>query len=129
MAIAPNAATVLRARARLRFVIRLIAVILGLAYLTTTIPILLDYLMYSHSRLRWDRDTSVVSILFLSLKFGMFIAAILLLAIDRWLLRWIVPMPIPGCPFCGYASLPTQGDKCIECGNTLPSEILADRTP
>lgn len=48
-------------------------------------------------------------------------AVALLLLVSR-LVRWIVPVPSPTCPVCGYALLYTPQPRCPECGIALEPE-------
>lgn len=51
------------------------------------------------------------------------LAAVLLLGVDRWLLRWLVPAGHWGCPRCGYSLDDVQAPKCPECGQRLSGEV------
>lgn len=50
-----------------------------------------------------------------------FLAA-LLLAADRWLLRWLVPASARRCPMCEHRTDRLAAQTCTECGAMLPRE-------
>ncbi len=59
-------------------------------------------------------------------------AALLLLAIQQYLVRWLVPMPRPECPQCGYDIANLTESRCPECGLQLPEskrKTTDDETP
>lgn len=45
---------------------------------------------------------------------------------SRWIAAWLVPVPAPACPACGYAGITPRMDRCPECG--LSGFADADRT-
>ena len=45
------------------------------------------------------------------------------------IVKWLVPMPGPGCPFCEYEALPETGPNCPECGRELPAQLLRRLEP
>jgi hypothetical protein len=47
-----------------------------------------------------------------------FIPGFCLMVLDRRIARWLVPMPCPICPECGY-DLRKQNTRCPECGLDL----------
>ena len=49
------------------------------------------------------------------------VAAVLILTSER-IARWIMPMPRPVCPECGYALQPAT-DRCPECGLRTESSV------
>jgi hypothetical protein len=52
------------------------------------------------------------------------VAAGLLLAVDLWLLPWLVPAGRWACPRCGYALEDVSKPKCPECGQRLSDEVI-----
>lgn len=45
------------------------------------------------------------------------------------LARWLVPLPDPGCPRCGYALRRPVGDRCPECGLAISAALGAEHDP
>jgi hypothetical protein len=43
------------------------------------------------------------------------IIAALMLLLERFVVRWLAPLPVRGCANCGYPD-PAKGGKCPECG-------------
>lgn len=58
---------------------------------------------------------------------GMYIMpGLILLVLRNRLVRWIVPIPKPECPRCGYGLAKLTTPRCPECGQTLPAEMVED---
>jgi len=51
---------------------------------------------------------------------------VLLLLSRSLLTRWLVPLPVPRCPRCGYEVVRLESNQCPECGLRLP-EALVER--
>jgi hypothetical protein len=49
-------------------------------------------------------------------------AGVLLVRLDRWLARLIVPEPSKGCPSCGYWIGSREITVCPECGTPVTDE-------
>jgi hypothetical protein len=48
--------------------------------------------------------------------------AVILLVLDRRIVRWMIPVPRMECPECGYAFEGLASPQCPECGLRLGSE-------
>lgn len=48
---------------------------------------------------------------------------------DRPLSRWIVPIPSPECPSCGYSLEHLRHPRCPECGISLPGALTDTEVP
>ena len=53
------------------------------------------------------------------------IPAVLILVFRLRIVRWIVPLPKPECPHCGYNIAKLAEPRCPECGLDLPEEIVS----
>lgn len=43
---------------------------------------------------------------------------------DRWIARWLVPLPRAQCPKCGYALQRLTRAQCPECGFPVPARFV-----
>lgn len=50
-----------------------------------------------------------------------FAIAIGMVVCERWIVRWVVPTPRPGCPTCGYDISRLKSPVCPECGGDIRS--------
>lgn len=112
-----DAWSIARKRYRMRKTLRVAVVVL----MTTGVAIAAAPLIQSvRSIMRGDYIASAIT----GLVPFMVGAGSLLLA-DRFLLRWLVPMPTKACPACGYAIGPVTPARCSECGLELGGQTLS----
>ena len=52
----------------------------------------------------------------LGTAFTLAVPAVALIFLNRRLAKWIVPLPTPGCPQCGYQLTGLKDARCPECG-------------
>lgn len=122
---APRTSTVLRVRWILRVALRLavIALLVYAAYLGY--DGVRRYLTQSATD-PWGRATGhEMPWHFLHDSLRRALAAGVLIAVDLWLLRWLVPAGRWQCPRCGYDLENVSKPKCPECGQRLSSEVLS----
>ncbi len=113
----PDPSWVARKRYRMRRTLLFCALVLFMIFL-------IGSLFNFFGSLEYGPD--VEDLFFETLQLGSFaLGALLLVAANRVLVRWMVPYPRPGCPFCRHAGLPETGSCCTECGRELPAELLA----
>lgn len=66
-------------------------------------------------------------------QFGIAVAlgvpATAILLLNRRLTKWLVPLPAPLCPRCGYELQGLKDARCPECGQPLPQEFVEDQPP
>lgn len=97
--------------------VRLIVVLLCLGFFRDVGAALVGSLPYN-----WLRPDDVFRVLFHSAwnATPWLLAAVLLLLLERVLIRWLVPTPPAGCLRCGYPLAPAPNVKpypvCPECG-------------
>lgn len=53
--------------------------------------------------------------------------ALALTIAQRWLVKWLVPMPRPGCHVCGYDTTGVRDGVCPEC--TAPTSPVSTTPP
>lgn len=112
----PDGASVVRKRYRMRKTLRVGVLVLGMIYLIGT-------LLEVMGGLRFGRSLDNVLWQTLSMS-GFLLGAGVLAFFETPLVRWLVPAPKAGCPWCGHASLPERGAVCSECGRELPPALL-----
>ena len=110
---APRTSTVLRARWAVRVVLRLSAAGLVVLFL---------WRLFIYVGVYWGDMQNF-------LQFGLYrgcsplAGAIVLLLLDIFAMRWMVPSGRWVCPRCSYALDDVQGPRCPECGQRLSSEV------
>lgn len=115
---APRTSTVLRTRWMIRVALRLAAIALLVyaiylgysgveQYLTQTTPGRWPPWHFLHGSLR------------------RLLAAGVVIAVDLWLLRYLVPAGRWQCPRCGYDLENVSKPRCPECGQRLSSEVVS----
>lgn len=76
------------------------------------------------------RDADLFDFYYYGVRIGVAVALVVCSAIcrfcDRPLARWIVPIPKPQCPTCGYPIKGLRRPMCPECGGVLPQAYAAD---
>lgn len=122
---APRTSTVLRTRWMLRVVLRLAAVVLVVYAIYLGYSGLDRYLGQSGTDPFGGAARVRPPWYFLDSSLRRILAAGLLLAVDLWLLRWLVPAGRWQCPRCGYDLENVSKPKCPECGQRLSSEAVS----
>ena len=78
----------------------------------------------TNSGSRWDPFEVLVSILWQGGPF-LLVGAFLMMR-QRAVSRWLVPLPRPECPRCGYNMAKLREPRCPECGLQLPNTPKID---
>jgi len=116
----PSTTTIAKWRHVVRVVVRLVGVLLvGYGFVSLSLLLmgaLLTKIAQPQSLLQpwWQVGRSLPWI-------SMIVVGTLLIRLDRWLARLIVPMPSKGCPSCGYWIGSRELGVCPECGLELGS--------
>ena len=120
---APRTSTVLQVRWALRAALRLAAIGLIVYAMYRGYDGVRSYLIQGATD-AWGRVTARSPWHFLHDSIRLALAAGLLLAVDFWLLRWLVPAGRWQCPRCGYDLESVNQPKCPECGQRLSGEVV-----
>ena len=110
----PEPATLARVRFVLRVCLRIAALVLFILGVALSATRLYTWIQTMFGGGRYPGSLAWIPLL------QFWLPAIALLASDRWLLRWLAPMPRPACPECGYTIAPDTA-RCPECGLQLRS--------
>lgn len=110
----PTVAEIVRRRYWLDVIVRLAGVALILLFLYTGI----GHVMMAAAELAFAPLLRTPDFMF---RIGQGAVGIALLVVRRPLVRWLLPIPRPGCPECGYP-LTAGKTRCSECGTPLPGE-------
>jgi|GEM_PF-2286084 len=112
---------------RIRFIARIVLRTIALAWLVY-VPYVAYYeiVSYLHKTPSGWPQVSFLSQFGSALRAGLI--GVVLLAVDRYLLNWLIPLPASGCPRCGYGVDQPPAETCPECGLGL-SARASGRVP
>ncbi len=118
--IGPSATDIIAMRWRVRVFLRTLAIILligALAWAAIRIPEFRQIQKFAASGMYMEPRYFELS--WFAIPIVMVGSSIALVTLGQFGLRWLVPVPRPRCPGCGYDLSEPTGDKCPECGLPL----------
>ena len=127
----PDIEYVMRRRYAVSVILRCFAIVL---FLLGSIPLLQALLQYGLIALydtfwmptyRGNLGNSDVLLYIIPELCKYAIPAVLILFFRLRIVRWIVPLPKPECPHCGYNIAKLAEPRCPECGLDLPGEMVS----
>jgi hypothetical protein len=65
------------------------------------------------------RDLAIPALAGMAVPLRWVVLAVVLIALEGRLIRWLFPLPRVGCPQCGYPIAGRAFDRCPECGLVL----------
>lgn len=125
----PTAADIVALRWRVTVVLRLLAVLLAicaLAWAAIRIPEFRQIQKFSASGMSMKPRYFELS--WFAIPIVMFGSSIALVVVGQFAMRFLVPVPKPKCPGCGYDLSEPTSDRCPECGLHIGTPRANDPT-
>ena len=113
----PNADSIIKARWYLGIVLNAVASVLLVAAVVWA-AVRIQPFRYHHrmASTGFAPTADVFSLDYFAIPIATGAVALAMLLISRFGLRWIVAVPKPNCPGCGYDLSKPEGPRCPECG-------------
>ncbi len=122
----PTAREIIATRMRVRVVLRVLAMLVLVAAIGLAIARVPEFRYQSWFHAHRSSAPRFLGVDWFMPSIAMMGVAVLLELLSRYGLRFLVPVPKPICPCCGYDLADLASDRCPECGLWLRPSSAKD---